>query len=107
VSLTIFTRDLEHAQPLSRTRRFGPGVVRLSRRQASKSDLKLGLPGMWFIESEADALVAMQHLMSSLDRRLIGPLIALLNARLDMIPWFRRGAGAEACKHTAAIFRQS
>lgn len=68
VSLTIFTRDLEHPQPLSRTRRFGPGVVRLSRRQASKSDLKLGLPGMWFIESEADALVAMQHLRSSLDR---------------------------------------
>ena len=47
---------------------------------------KFELPGMWFDESEATALVLMQHLLSGLDQGgLIGPHIAPLMSRIDAI----------------------
>jgi predicted DNA-binding transcriptional regulator YafY len=47
---------------------------------------KYELPGLWFSQDEAYALVMMQHLLSSLDQGgLIGPHIAPLMARLDAI----------------------
>ena len=51
-----------------------------------KAGRKFALPGLWFNESEALALVTMQHLLTSLDQGgLIGPHIAPLLARLDAI----------------------
>ena len=47
---------------------------------------KFELPGMWFSQEEATALVTMQHLLSSLDQGgLIGPHIAPLMTRIDAI----------------------
>ena len=47
---------------------------------------RFALPGLWFTESEAFALVMMEHLLSSLDQGgLIGPHIAPLRARLTAI----------------------
>src|SRR6185295_1065591 len=44
------------------------------------------LPGLWFNESEAYALLMMEHLLSSLEQGgLIGPHIAPLRARLTAI----------------------
>ena len=76
-----------HARPLQRAGRVGRGrgwlpLSRRSRRPARSFEL----PGLWFSESEAFALVTMQHLLSSLDQGgLIGPHIAPLLARLDAI----------------------
>ena len=51
-----------------------------------KTGPKFELPGLWFTENEAFALITMQHLLSSLDQGgLIGPHIAPLMARLDAI----------------------
>jgi len=47
---------------------------------------KFELPGLWFTEAEATALVTMQHLLSSLGQGgLIGPHIAPLMAKIDTI----------------------
>jgi len=47
---------------------------------------KIEMPGLWFSEKEATALVLMQHLLSSLDQGgLIGPHIEPLNAIIDGI----------------------
>src|SRR5687768_7467998 len=47
---------------------------------------KYELPGLWFNQEEAYALVMMQHLLASLDQGgLIGPHVAPLMARLDAI----------------------
>jgi hypothetical protein len=47
---------------------------------------RFALPGLWFTESEAFALVMMEHLLSSLDQGgLIGPHIAPLRSRLTAI----------------------
>ena len=47
---------------------------------------KIEMPGLWFSEKEATALVLMQHLLSSLDQGgLIGPHIEPLTAIIDGI----------------------
>lgn len=47
---------------------------------------KFELPGLWFTEAEATALVTMQHLLSSLGQGgLIGPHIAPLMTKIDTI----------------------
>ena len=47
---------------------------------------KIEMPGLWFSEKEATALVLMQHLLSSLDQSgLIGPHIEPLTAIIDGI----------------------
>lgn len=49
--------------------------------EQAKTGPKFALPGLWFSESEAHALITMQHLLSSLDHGgLIGPHIAPLMA---------------------------
>ncbi len=87
VSLATFKRDLEYMRD-----RFNAPVVwdadaggyRYAAR--GKAGPKFALPGLWFTESEAFALVTMQHLLASLDQGgLIGPHIAPLMARLDAI----------------------
>jgi predicted DNA-binding transcriptional regulator YafY len=87
VSLATFKRDLVYMRD-----RFHAPVVydadaggyRFGK--TGKSDRKFELPGLWFTESEALALVTMQHMLSSLDQGgLIGPHIAPLMARLDAI----------------------
>ena len=87
VSLATFKRDLEYMRD-----RFNAPVVwdadagGYRYDKAAKAGPKFALPGLWFTESEALALVTMQHLLSSLDQGgLIGPHIAPLMARLDAI----------------------
>ena len=51
-----------------------------------KQDKKVELPGLWFTEKEATALVLMQHLLSQMDKgSLIGPHIAPLTSIIDGI----------------------
>ena len=87
ISPATFKRDLEYMRD-----RFNAPVVwdadaggyRYEKRD--KAGPKFALPGLWFTEDEALALVTMQHLLSSLDQGgLIGPHIAPLMARLDAI----------------------
>ncbi|MEO8410288.1 MAG: hypothetical protein ABI478_06925, partial [Propionivibrio sp.] len=87
ISLATFKRDLEYMRD-----RFNAPVIwdadaggyRYEKKQ--KAGPKFELPGLWFTEGEAFALVTMQHLLSSLDQGgLIGPHIAPLLARLDAI----------------------
>ncbi len=87
VSLATFKRDLEYMRD-----RFNAPVVwdadAGGYRYAAKGKAgpRFALPGLWFSESEAFALVTMQQLLSSLDHGgLIGPHIAPLMSRLDAI----------------------
>jgi predicted DNA-binding transcriptional regulator YafY len=60
--------------------------VDIATRHRRSPGARFELPGLWFTEEEAYALVTMQHLLSSLDQGgLIGPHIAPLVARLDAI----------------------
>src|SRR4051812_31671976 len=84
VSLATFKRDLEYM----RDRLNAPvvwdadaGGYRYDKQPAAGP--QFALPGLWFTEGEAFALVMMEHLLSSLDHGgLIGPHIAPLRARL-------------------------
>jgi len=87
VSLATFKRDLEYMRG-----RFNAPVIwdadagGYRYEKQGKTGPKYALPGLWFTEDEAYALVTMQHLLSSLDQGgLIGPHIAPLMARLDAI----------------------
>ena len=87
VSLATFKRDLEYM----RDRLNAPvvwdadaGGYRYDKR--SKAGPRFALPGLWFTEAEAFALVTMEHLLASLDHGgLIGPHIAPLRARVSAI----------------------
>lgn len=87
VSPATFKRDLEYM----RDRFHAPVVWDADLRgyrydKQTKGARRFELPGLWFTETEAYALVTMQHLLSSLDQGgLIGPHIAPLIARLDAI----------------------
>ena len=87
ISLATFKRDLEYMRDRFRAPVVWDADVRGYRyAQQDKKSGKFALPGLWFTESEALALVTMQHLLSSLDQGgLIGPHIAPLQARLDAI----------------------
>jgi predicted DNA-binding transcriptional regulator YafY len=86
ISLATFKRDLEKLRsnfnaPIIYD--HDSGGYKFDRPNAGK---KFELPGMWFDESEATALVLMQHLLSGLDKGgLIGPHIAPLMSRIDAI----------------------
>jgi predicted DNA-binding transcriptional regulator YafY len=86
ISLATFKRDLEKLRsnfnaPIIYD--HDSGGYRFDKPNAGK---KFELPGMWFDESEATALVLMQHLLSGLDQGgLIGPHIAPLMSRIDAI----------------------
>lgn len=105
VSLATFKRDLEYM----RDRFHAPVVWDAELRgyrydKQSKSGRKFELPGLWFTESEAYALVTMQHLLSSLDQGgLIGPHIAPLIARLDAILGAGEASAAEVRKRVRLL----
>ena len=87
VSLATFKRDLEYMRD-----RYNAPVVwdadAGGYRFAKQPNVgpRYQLPGLWFNESEAYALLMMEHLLSSLDQGgLIGPHIAPLRARLTAI----------------------
>jgi predicted DNA-binding transcriptional regulator YafY len=62
------------------------------------------LPGLWFNEAEAFALVMMEHLLSSLDHGgLIGPHIAPLRARLIAILGTGEASAAEVRKRVRLL----
>jgi predicted DNA-binding transcriptional regulator YafY len=87
VSLATFKRDLEYMRE-----RFNAPVVWDAdaggyRYEAGRhTGPRFALPGLWFSEHEAYALVMMHDLLAGLDHGgLIGPHIAPLMARLDAI----------------------
>ena len=87
VSLATFKRDLEYMRD-----RFNAPVVwdadagGYRYESGRRSGPRFALPGLWFSETEAYALVMMHDLLASLDQGgLIGPHIQPLMARLDAI----------------------
>ena len=86
VSLATFKRDLEYLRSRMRADIVydrDAGGYRFDPKSANK---KVELPGLWFSEKEATALVLMQHLLSNLDRGgLIGPHIDPLMDIVDGI----------------------
>jgi predicted DNA-binding transcriptional regulator YafY len=100
VSLATFKRDLEYMRD-----RYNAPVVwdadaggyRFGKQ--SGAGPRFVLPGLWFSEGEAFALVMMEHLLSSLDHGgLIGPHIAPLRARLTAILGTGDASAAEVRK---------
>ncbi|MFM1807225.1 MAG: hypothetical protein RL212_1484 [Pseudomonadota bacterium] len=86
VSLPTFKRDLVELRNTFNAPiiydRFSKGY-RFDKPNAGK---KFELPGIWFDENEATALVMMHHLLSNLDQGgLIGPHIEPLMVRIDSI----------------------
>jgi predicted DNA-binding transcriptional regulator YafY len=88
VSLATFKRDLEHM----RDRLNAPVVWDRDLNGYRFADEQKGtgpryqLPGLWFNQEEATALVTMQHLLSSIDQgRLLAPHIEPLMSRIDSI----------------------
>ena len=85
VSPATFKRDLEYMRdrfhaPVIWDRDAGGYRFEHSQRVGRKHEL----PGLWFDEKEAFALLTMQHLLASLDQGgLIGPHIAPLMSRLN------------------------
>jgi predicted DNA-binding transcriptional regulator YafY len=99
VSLATFKRDLEYMRD-----RFNAPVVydadaggyRYGKEGAGR---RFELPGLWFNEGEAFALVTMEHLLASLDHGgLIGPHIAPLRSRLAAILGTGEAPAAEVRK---------
>jgi predicted DNA-binding transcriptional regulator YafY len=86
VSAATFKRDLEYLRSRMRAEIIydrDTGGYRFDPKYVNK---KVELPGLWFSEKEATALVLMQHLLSNLDRGgLIGPHIDPLMDIVDGI----------------------
>jgi predicted DNA-binding transcriptional regulator YafY len=86
ISKATFKRDLDYLRDRLKAEikydRFLGGY-----KFANPDDVnKIEMPGLWFSEKEATALVLMQHLLSSLDQGgLIGPHIEPLTAIIDGI----------------------
>ena len=100
VSLATFKRDLEYMRD-----RYNAPVVYDADAGGYRFDKqpdtgpRYALPGLWFSESEALALLTMEHLLSSLDDGgLIGPHIAPLRARLMAILGTGEASAAEVRK---------
>jgi predicted DNA-binding transcriptional regulator YafY len=86
ISEATFKRDLEYLRSRMNADivydRFTGGYRYKNQKDAEKTEL----PGLWFTEKEATALVLMQHLLSSLDQGgLIGPHIEPLTNLIDGI----------------------
>lgn len=86
ISLPTFKRDLVELRNTFNAPiiydRFNKGY-KFDKPNAGK---KFELPGIWFNESEATALVMMHHLLSNLDQGgLLGPHLAPLMSRIDSI----------------------
>jgi predicted DNA-binding transcriptional regulator YafY len=87
VSHATFKRDIEYMRDrLNAPVIYDPDAGGYRYGKESVTGPRFALPGLWFTESEAFALVMMEHLLSSLDQGgLIGPHIAPLRARLTAI----------------------
>jgi len=89
VSLATFKRDLEHM----RDRLNAPvvwdrdlGGYRFATDENAGRGPRYQLPGLWFNQEEATALVTMQHLLASIDQgKLLAPHIEPLMSRIDSI----------------------
>ena len=87
VSLATFKRDLEYMRDrLNAPVVFDADAGGYRYGKEPRTGPRFALPGLWFSEAEAFALVMMEHLLASLDHGgLIGPHIAPLHARLTAI----------------------
>jgi len=86
VSSATFKRDLEYLRNRLNADIIYDRFIGGYKFAEPKKEKKVELPGLWFTEKEATALVLMQHLLSQLDKgSLIGPHIAPLTSIIDGI----------------------
>ena len=86
VSPATFKRDLEYFRSRMQASIVYDRFLGGYKFENSSSIERIEMPGLWFSEKEATALVLMQHLLSSLDQGgLIGPHIEPLTAIIDGI----------------------
>lgn len=100
VSLATFKRDLEYMRDrLNAPVVFDADAGGYRYGKEPRIGPRFALPGLWFSEAEAFALVMMEHLLESLDHGgLIGPHIAPLRARLTAILGTGEASAAEVRK---------
>ncbi len=107
ISKATFKRDLEYLRSRMNAEIVydrDRGGYRFDQQQTGK---KVELPGLWFSEKEATALVLMQHLLSNLDRGgLIGPHIDPLMNIVDGILG-QSETGAKALRKRLKVFGMS
>jgi predicted DNA-binding transcriptional regulator YafY len=107
ISKATFKRDLEYLRSRMNAEIVydrDSGGYRFDQQQIGK---KVELPGLWFSEKEATALVLMQHLLSNLDRGgLIGPHIDPLMNIVDGILG-QSETGAKALRKRLKVFGMS
>jgi predicted DNA-binding transcriptional regulator YafY len=86
ISPATFKRDLEYLRSRMQASIVYDRFMGGYKFENSASEERIEMPGLWFSEKEATALVLMQHLLSSLDQGgLIGPHIEPLTAIIDGI----------------------
>lgn len=86
ISPATFKRDLEYLRSRMQASIVYDRFLGGYKFENSSSIERIEMPGLWFSEKEATALVLMQHLLSSLDQGgLIGPHIEPLTAIIDGI----------------------
>jgi predicted DNA-binding transcriptional regulator YafY len=86
ISPATFKRDLEYLRDRMNASIIYDRYENGYKFENEQEGKKIELPGLWFSQEEATALVLMQHLLSSLDQGgLIGPHIAPLTNLIDGI----------------------
>ena len=86
ISNATFKRDLEYLRNRLNADIIYDRFLGGYRFEQPKTEKKVELPGLWFTEKEATALVLMQHLLSQMDKgSLIGPHIEPLTSIIDGI----------------------
>ena len=105
VSLATFKRDLEYMRDrLNAPVEWNADAGGYRYAEAPRRGPRFALPGLWFNEGEAFALVMMEHLLASLDQGgLIGPHIAPLRARLTAILGTGDASAAEVRKRVRLL----
>ena len=105
VSPATFKRDLEYMRERLNAPVAWDADARGYRYAAApQRGPRFALPGLWFNEGEAFALVMMEHLLASLDQGgLIGPHIAPLRARLTAILGTGDSSAAEVRKRVRLL----
>jgi len=104
ISRATFKRELEYLRSRMRADIIYDREAGGYRLDPSAANKKVELPGLWFSEKEATALVLMQHLLSNLDRGgLIGPHIDPLMDIVDNILG-QAEAGPKALRKRLKVF---
>lgn len=86
ISPATFKRDLEYLRSRMQASIVYDRYLGGYKFESASNVERIEMPGLWFSEKEATALVLMQHLLSSLDQGgLIGPHIEPLTAIIDGI----------------------